>query len=177
MQQQQRRRRRRQQPRCRVTVWADTWRIEMKCTFPGLRRLPVAVLVITRCHGSRSLMTIMNAVFTRGNRRHNRSARQLFLFFLLLFNIVQLVDRCDFLSTRHATCCKTRNFWLHKHAASRRRLVAVQQVACLDGNKKLSLIGVKGFNRSLRKFSHLCGLLTTTFCIQPPWRNFDLGPN
>jgi len=36
--QQQRRRR-------SVAAWADTWRIEMKCVFPGLRRLCIAVLI------------------------------------------------------------------------------------------------------------------------------------
>jgi len=31
-----------------VATWDDTWRIEMKCVFPGPRQLRVAVLVTTR---------------------------------------------------------------------------------------------------------------------------------
>ena len=32
--------------RCSVAAWDDTWRIEMKCAFPGPRQLRVAVLHI-----------------------------------------------------------------------------------------------------------------------------------
>ena len=34
-----------QLPRRSVAAWDDTWRIEMKCAFPGPRQLRVAVLV------------------------------------------------------------------------------------------------------------------------------------
>ena len=33
-----------------VAAWADTWRIEMKCAFPSLRCLRVAVLVNFSLH-------------------------------------------------------------------------------------------------------------------------------
>ena len=47
---------------------------------------------------------------------------------LNMFNIVQLVARCDFLLLKQATCCVDKLLILSRHATCCR-----QQVACLDG--------------------------------------------
>ena len=47
---------------------------------------------------------------------------------LNMFNIAQLVARCDFLLLKQATCCVDKLLILSRHATSCR-----QQVACLDG--------------------------------------------
>jgi len=79
---------------------------------------------------------------------------------LNMFNIAQLVARCDFLLLKQATCCVDKLLILSRHATCCR-----QQVACLDGALCCSVASHVAYRLVCLCFRKCCCVSFSVWCV------------